>query len=590
MTTLERTRGLGNGGSSSRTTLDRFIPALRWISGYRRGDLAGDLIAGIIVTIMLVPQGMAYAMLAGLPPQVGLYASILPLVAYGLLGSSRALAVGPVAIVSLITASGLGALAEQGSAGYVQLALTLALLVAIIQVGMGLVRLGFLVNFLSHPVLVGFTSAAALVIGFSQARHLFGFAMPDTEAFHAQILAIIARLDETNPATLAISLATISILLFFKGMLGGLLTRRRLPERVVAPITRSAPLVVVLIGTLLVWALRLDQRAGVAIVGAVPAGLPALTNPLASLDHWRLLLPTALTIGFVGYMESISVAKSLASKRRQKVDANQELVGLGMANVAAAVTGGYPVTGGFSRSVVNFTAGANTPLASIITAALIALTVVFLTPLFFFLPRAVLAAVIVVAVASLIDTSTIRHIWHYNKLDAASLIVTFVAVLELGVEAGIGVGVLASVLLYLWRTSRPHVAILGRLGQSESYKNVLRHQVQTCPRVVAVRVDESLYFANTKFLEDTLLQIVADQPQVEYLILDATAVNFIDASALETLEALHRELLDAGVALYLASIKGPVMDRLEAIGFVEKIGSDHFFLTTHDAMRALNCT
>jgi SulP family sulfate permease len=304
---------------------------------------------------------------------------------------------------------------------------------------------------------------------------------------------------------------------------------------------------------------------------------------------WQLLLPTALAISFVGYMESISVAKSLASKRRQKVDANQELVALGTANLGATLTGGYPVTGGFSRSVVNFAAGANTGLASIITAGLVAVTVIFLTPLFYFLPRAVLAAIIMVAVFGLIDVATLKHVWRYNKADAASLLITFLAVLSVGVEAGIVVGVVATILLFLWRTNRPHVAIVGRLRDTETYRNVRRHQVKTCPHVIAMRIDESLYFANTKFLEDKVLCAIADRPEVKHLVLIGIAVNFIDASALETLELLIDELRDAGVQLHLAEIKGPVMDRLKAIGFVDKIGANHIYLSTHEAMQALDC-
>jgi SulP family sulfate permease len=280
----------------------------------------------------------------------------------------------------------------------------------------------------------------------------------------------------------------------------------------------------------------------------------------------------------------------LASKRRQKVDANQELIALGVANLGAAFTGGYPVTGGFSRSVVNFTAGANTPLASIITALLIALTVLFLTPLFFFLPQVSLAAIVIVAVSTLLDWKTPQHIWHYSRADFIALLITFVTVLSVGVESGILVGVAAALLLFIWRTSRPHMAVVGRVGNSETYRNVLRHQVQTCPHVLAIRVDESLYFANTKYLEDTVLSLIAERPEVKHLLLIGIAINFIDASALETLESLIQELHDAGVEFHLADIKGPVMDRLKAIGFVERVGADHIYLSTHEAMQALSCS
>ena len=339
--------------------IKRFFPFLDWLVHYRRADLTGDLLAGIIVAIMLVPQGMAYALLAGLPPQVGLYASIVPLFIYGLLGSSRTLAVGPVAIVSLMVAAGIAPLAGGDLALAIQLALTLALMVGVMQMTMGFLRVGFLVNFLSHPVLVGFTAAAAIVIGFSQVKHVLGFSVPRGE-FIETVRHTFTHLGETNLVTLSIGLGSILILLFFKYQLPALLTRVGFPTGLTVPLAKSAPLVVVLLGTLLVQIWGLNEAVGVKIVGEVPAGLPPLSLPTIDLNIWQVLLPTALAISFVGYMESISVAKSLASKRRQKVDADQELIGLGAANLGAAFTGGYPVTGGFSRSVVNFAAGGAT--------------------------------------------------------------------------------------------------------------------------------------------------------------------------------------------------------------------------------------
>lgn len=578
---LHTTRAVTSGVS-----MKRFLPFLDWLVHYRSADLTGDVLAGTIVAIMLVPQGMAYALLAGLPPQVGLYASILPLFIYGLLGSSRTLAVGPVAIVSLMVAAGVAPLAAGDVGLYVQLALALALMVGVIQVAMGILRVGFLVNFLSHPVLVGFTAAAAIVIGFSQVKHVLGFSVPRGE-FIETVRHTVAHLSETNPMTLGIGIGSILTLLFFKNQLPKLLRKMGLNNGLIVPLAKSAPLVVVLFGTLLVQQLRLDDAAGVKIVGEVPAGLPPISLPALDINLWTALLPTALAISFVGYMESFSVAKSLASKRRQKVDADQELIGLGAANVGAAFTGGYPVTGGFSRSVVNFAAGANTGLASIITAALIALTVMFLTPLFYHLPNAVLAAIILVAVGNLIDIKTARHIWAYNKADSTALIITFLAVLAVGVENGILVGAGSSLLLYIWRTSRPHTAVVGRIGKSEIYRNVLRYNVQTWPELLAIRIDESLYFANTKHLEDTILGQIADRPQVKHVVLIGTAVNFIDASALETLASLRAELASAGVDLHLAAIKGPVLDELKKIGFVDQIGANHVHFSTHDALIAL---
>lgn len=574
-------------GSQRQALVKRYLPFLDWLVHYRSADLAGDLLAGVIVAVMLVPQGMAYAMLAGLPPKVGLYASIAPLIIYGLLGSSRTLAVGPVAIVSLLVAAGVSPLAEAGSAEYIQLALTLALLVGIIQLVMGLVRLGFLVNFLSHPVLVGFTNAAAIVIGFSQVKHLLGIKIASTEQFYEQVLLVVQGAGSTNLVTLSISIGSIAILFFFRQQLAAILQKLGLPEGLIMPITKSAPLVVVLLGTLLVRGFGLDSSAAVKVVGEVPAGLPGLTMPSVDVGVWRLLLPTALAISFVGYMESISVAKSLARKRREKIDADQELVALGAANFGATFLGGYPVTGGLSRSVVNFVAGANTGLASMITALLIGLTVLFLTPLFYYLPNAVLAAIIIVAVASLFDWKTTKHIFAYSKMDFAALLTTFSAVLALGVEDGILVGAGLSLVLFIWHTSKPHIAVVGRIDNTETYRNVLRHNVQTWPEVIAMRIDESLYFANTKYLEDAILAELAEKPDAKYVILIGSAINVIDVSALEVLEALVHDLRLIGVELHLTAIKGPVMDRLKAIGFLDLIGADHIHLSTHDAMIAL---
>jgi SulP family sulfate permease len=389
--------------------------------------------------------------------------------------------------------------------------------------------------------------------------------------------------------TLVIGLSGIFILIYFKYALGDQLKRLGVPSHIRVPLSKSGPLVIVALGTLAVFAFALNDSASVKVVGQVPAGLPPLTMPSFDPTVWRSLLPTALAISFVGFMESISVAKSLASKKRQKVASDQELVALGIANIGATFSGGYPVTGGFSRSVVNYEAGANSGLASIITAVFMALAIIFLTPLFYYLPQALLAAIILVAVVGLIDIKTFRHVWAYNKADGVSMIITFFAVLAVGIETGILVGITATILLFIWRTSRPHIATVGRIGSSQVYRNILRHEVETCPTVIAIRVDESLYFANSKYLEDTILNKVADNPEVVHLVLIATAVNFIDASALETLETLQIELRDAGVDLHLAGIKGPVMDRLKQIGFVAHFGPQYIHFRTHDAMTAIGC-
>ncbi|NJN10477.1 MAG: solute carrier 26 family protein [Richelia sp. RM1_1_1] len=569
--------------------LSNYLPFLDWLLNYHAEYLVGDIMAGVIVAIMLIPQAMAYALLAGLPPQVGLYASILPPIIYVLFGTSRALAVGPVAMVSLLVATGVGQLAQPNTPQYLIYAVVLAFLVGILQTFMGLVRLGFLVNFLSHAVISGFTSAAALIIGLSQLKHLLGVNFPSTESTYELLQAIIQNLSQTNLVSLGIGLSSIALLLCFNKPLDNYLKSRQLAPSLITPITRSGSLLVVLASTLLVWILKLEQTADIKIVGEIPAGLPAVTLPNFDLTIWQQLLPIALTISFVGFMESIAIAKSLASKRRQKIDANQELIGLGTANLGAAFTGGYPVTGGFSRSVVNFTAGANTGLASIITALLLALVVLFFTPLFYFLPQTALAAIIMVAVFGLVDVDTFKQMWRYNKADALSLLVTFFAVLITGIETGIIIGIITSIVLYLYRTSRPHMAVVGRVGDSEHFRNILRHDVKTYPHVIAIRVDESLYFANTNYLEEHLIKLIHEQPDVEHLILICSGINFIDASALETLENLIKGLKESGISFYLAEVKGPVMDNLLGVGFIDKLGTDHIFLSTHQAMKALGC-
>lgn len=560
----------------------RVVPVLSWMSDYTQEKATGDLIAGLIVAVMLVPQSMAYAMLAGLPPEVGLYASIVPLVIYGVMGTSRPLAVGPVAIVSLMTATAIAPLAEQGSGEYIVLALTLALLAGVVQIVMGVVRAGFLVAFLSHPVLSGFINAAALVIGASQVRHLLGIEA-DGETFVAQVTSLLSNIGGTNPMTLAIGVASLVLLLYFRSYAGAHLRSLGIPERVVIPLSRVGTLLTVALATAAVWLYSLDRESGVAVTGNIPGGLPPISIPELSPSLIVDLLPAAFIISLVGFMESISVAKTLASRKREKIDPNQELVALGSANLGAAFTGGYPVTGGLSRSVVNDSAGAQSPIASILTAGFILLTVLFLTPLFTFLPRATLAAVVLVAVIGLIETHTLRRVWKYSRADTLALIATFIMVLTIGIEIGIAVGVLTSVALFLWHTSQPHIAELGRIKGTEVFRNVERHETETDPRVLIIRIDENLYFANTSRMDNTISQSIAERPEIEHLVLVGSAVNSIDASALESLEELTTRLQSSGVTVHLAAFKGPVMDRLRTTELIELVGWDHAHLTVNQA-------
>lgn len=569
--------------------LGHYFPILAWGLHYQRAYIVGDITAGLIVASLLIPQGMAYAMLAGLPPQVGLYASILPQIIYAFLGTSRMLSVAPVAVDSLMVAATVSVLAKENTPEYLGLALTLAFLVGILEILMGVFRLGFLVNFLSQSVISGFISAAAIIIGCSQLKHLFGLKIPQTESFLQLVGYLVEKIGTTNWITLGMGVASVAALLYFKHGLAQQLKNWGLQEETIAPITKSGPLVVVAGSTLIVWLLHLDKIAAVKIVGDIPKGLPPLSFPPVDQNTLQSLLPAALAISFVGFMEAFAVGKFLASKKRQQVEANQELIALGAANLSAAFTGGYPITGGLSRSVVNFSAGANTGLASIITAIIIAVTVMLLTPLFYFLPQTSLAAIILVAVANLLDFGTLKRLWSYDKTDAIAWLAAFVAVLLTSVEKGIMIGAAISLLLHLWRTSKPHIAIVGRVGETEHFRNVRRHEVKTCPEVLAVRVDESLYFVNAKYLQDYVLKYLAHNPQVKHLVLVCSAVNMIDGSALETLQSLIADLKRMGVEFYMAEVKGPVLDKLEKVGFVEALGRERIFLSTDMAMHQLEC-
>ncbi len=569
-----------------RRHLASLLPILEWGPRYGRADLGGDLLAAAIVTVMLIPQSLAYALLAGLPPESGLYASILPLLAYALFGSSRTLAVGPVAVVSLMTAATLAALVPPGdTVAYMGAALLLALLCGLFQLALGLLRAGVIANFLSHPVISGFISASGLLIATSQLKHILGIpAAGDTLV--ALLPALAEGLGAISLPTLAIGLSTLAFLVWVRKGLKPRLIDLGLGPRAADSLAKAGPIVAVAAATAAAALLDLGS-VGVRLVGTIPSGLPPLTlpplDPGLALD---LLVPAAL-ISLIGFVESVSVAQTLAAKRRQRIQPNQELVGLGAANLAAAFTGGYPVTGGFARSVVNFDAGARTPAAGVYTAGGIALAALFLTPLLTFLPQATLAATIIVAVLSLVDFGAMRRTLRYARSDFAAMLATFLAVLAIGVEVGIIAGVALSLLLFLWRASRPHYAIVGQVPGTEHFRNVLRHSVVTSPRVLSIRVDGSLYFANARFLEDLVQSEVARRPAVTDLVLVCAAINAIDASALESLEAIAERLTSAGVRLHLSEVKGPVMDRLQRSDFLGQL-TGGLYLTQHAAMAALD--
>ena len=563
----------------------RWIPLIGWLHGYGRDILARDLLAAVIVTLMLVPQALAYALLAGLPPEVGLYASMLPLVLYAVFGTSATLAVGPVAVASLMTASALSGIAVPGSAEYIGAALVLAVLSGLILMTMGLLRLGFLANFLSHPVISGFVTASGILIAASQLRHILG-----VEASGHNLVelagALIAQRGAINPVTLMIGLGVWAYLLVCRRHLKSGLRRLGLAASTADLVAKAAPVSAVIVTTLLAWGLGLGER-GLALVGEVPSGLPSLALPSLDPALWSSLASAAVLISLVGFVESVSVAQTLAAKRRQRIDPNQELIALGLANIGAGGSGGSPVSGGFSRSVVNFEAGAATPLAGAFTALGIALATLTLTVPLAFLPKATLAATIIVAVGTLIDLPAIKRIWAYSRADGVAMLATLLLTLGHGVESGILAGVALSLGLHLYRTSRPHSAVVGRVPGSEHFRNVDRHAVETDEHLAILRVDESLYFANARYLEDTVMALASRQPGLSHIVLACQAVNVIDASALESLEAINSRLKDAGVSLHLAEVKGPVMDRLKHTPFCDELTGD-VFLSTYDAWRALH--
>ncbi len=564
--------------------IERWVPLIGWLRTYHRGLLTRDVLAAVIVTLMLVPQALAYAMLAGLPPEMGLYASMLPLVLYAVFGTSASLAVGPVAVAALMTASALSSFAAPGSPEYICAALVLAALSGLILIAMGVLRLGFLVNFLSHPVISGFVTASGILIAISQLKHIFGVEASGHNVVEL-LRALLDQWQQVNVITLLIGLGVWAYLWVCRKRLNGWLTKLGMPASWAGLMVKAAPISAVVVTTLLAWGFQLEQR-GVDLVGFVPSGLPAITLPSLDQSLWLGLLPAALLISLVGFVESVSVAQTLAAKRRQRIDPNQELIALGMANLGAGISGGSPVSGGFSRSVVNFEAGAATPLAGAFTALGIVLATLLLTDLLAFLPTATLAATIIVAVGTLIDLPAVKRTWQYSSSDGVAMVATLLLTLLHSVEVGIISGVVLSLGLHLYRTSQPHSAVVGRVPGTEHFRNVKRHQVETDEHVAMLRIDESLYFANARYLEDTVMALASRSPSIKHIVLTCQAVNVIDASALESLEAINGRLKDAGAMLHLAEVKGPVMDRLTHTAFYHELTGQVFF-TTYDAWQAL---
>ena len=550
--------------------IKQYLPIFEWLPKYNNTFFKGDLVAGLTVGVMLIPQGMAYAMLAGMPPIYGLYASIIPLILYAILGTSRQLAVGPVAMVSLLIAAGVGTIAETGSENFIELAILLALMVGVIQLLMGVFKLGFLVNFLSHPVIAGFTSAAALIIGFSQLKHLLGISIPRSNHIHKIIGNAVANLDAVNFQTLAIGLVAIVLILLVK--------------KIKLPI--PGPLLAVVFGILAVWGLGWHNQ-GVKIVGEVPSGLPSFGFPSFDFENVKLLLPIALTISFISFMESIAVAKAIQSKHKNyQIIPNQELIALGMANIGGSFFQAFPTTGGFSRTAVNDQTGAKTGMASIISAAMIALTLLFLTPLFYYLPNAILASVIMVAVFGLIDFKEAKHLWHTDRGDFAMMIVTFLGTLTLGIEEGILIGVILSLALIIFRTTQPHVAVLGKIPEKPHYKNIDRFDhLEVRKEILIFRFDARLYFANVNYFKEKIQEEIQTKGKdLKLVILDADSMNGMDSSGVHALEEVIESCHDAQIKFCLVGVKGPIRDILHRAKIIDELGEENFFFRIQHAV------
>ncbi len=551
--------------------LSRLIPAFEWLSSYRTTDFRYDLLASLTVTIVLVPQAMAYALLAGLPPIYGLYASIVPLVLYALFGSSRQLSVGPVALVSLLVLAGLSEMAEPGTERYIGLAISVALLTGAIQIVLGLLKLGFLNRFLSHPVIAGFTSAAAFIICFSQLKHILGIEIARSSQIQQIVTSLVQNVDQSHGLSMMLGIGTIVFMLIMKKV------KKSFPSA----------LVVVVAGTLLVWGFQWHEQ-GVAIVGKVPKGLPAFIIPNINMQDMGMLLPLALTICLISFIESLAIAKTLEGRHNTyQVSANQELIALGITKVAGSFFQSYPTTGSFTRSAINDEAGARSGMSSILSALLVALVLLFLTPLFEFLPQAVLGGIIISAVIGLIDWNKAAKLWNLDRRDFISMIVTFIITLMVGVQEGVLTGIILSLSLILYRNSKPHIAILGQLPGSTYYRNVERFPdaVQNS-EVLIMRFDAQLYFGNSDYFKQRIQQLVQQKGNaLKLLVLDAASIHDIDSSGISTLKEVVKYVDSKGIDFYISGAIGPVRDLLFKSGIMDMMGSKTQFMYVHNALQ-----
>ena len=528
------------------------------------------MLAGITVAVLLIPQGMAYALIAGLPPIYGLYASLTPQIVYAFLGTSRQLAVGPVAMDSLLVAAGLSALSIVEPSQYIQMAILLALLMGAIQLLLGLFRMGFIVSFLSKPVISGFTSAAAIIIGFSQLKHLLGIQLSQSNQLHIVIESILQSNVPVHFATLIIGVLSVVLILLIKNW------NRKIPSALIA----------VVLGILWVYFNGLDKQ-GVAVVGLIPQGLPSFQTPVLEMDTIKQLLPTALTLALVAFMEAISVAKAIEENHKEHiVDPNQELIALGSSNIVGSFFLSYPTTGGFSRTAVNDQAGAKTGMAALITALIVGLTLMFFTQWFYYLPKAVLASIIIVAVVNLIDFKFAVRLYKKRKDEFAILVLTFLATLFLGITKGIGMGIVISLLLLVYRASKPHHAFLGRIGKTNYFKNINRFPDEVVQRddLIILRFDAQLFFGNIQYFKELVSKAIEENENtVKGFIINMRAVNYIDSTASEQLYELILSLQQKGIRVMVVGAIGPARDLLIKSKIIKILKKQNLFITSGDA-------
>lgn len=570
---------------SNNLRLIEFFPITGWLKSYTRQELNSDLFAGTITAILLVPQGIAYAIMAGLPPQLGLYASILPPVTYALFGTSRTLSVGPVSIAAIMIASALSAPEISALGNPVQSALMLSAESGIIMLLMALLRMGGLVNFISHPVLTGFTSGASLLIIGSQLPQLLGLKAPSCGvelACYSEYLAGIV------PATLLIGLIAIGLLIFFGKPLVFILKNAGMQPYLITAISKCGPLLTIMLATLAVAYFDLKAQQHIAVVGNVPSGFPKLNFDFSPIEKWYALLPYSGFIALIAYIESVAIAKVTANFRGEKIVPNQELIALSISNLTAAVSGGMPVAGGFSRTMVNFAAGARTQMAMLIAAAMLALAVIFFSPWFANIPKAALAAIILVAIIPLVKLSDIIHTWRYDRGDGIAEAATLLGVLVYGIEEGIMLGIILTLISHLRKTSQPHIAVVGRIPGTAHYRNIKRHQVETWPHLLLLRIDESITFANINYIEEFINAELSRQPDLKHIVLIFASISDIDTTALEILENLNHSLQAAKITLHISEAKGPVLDKLEKTDFIKQLQPGKAFFHTEDAVKELS--